>query len=43
MISKLKLNRVDKNRIQVLDKSEYDYSNFSSKFLYENTISINYL
>lgn len=43
MIAKLKLNKVGKNRIQVIDKSEYDCSTFPSKFLYENTISINYL
>lgn len=43
MISKLKLNKVRRDRIQVIDKSEYDYSTFPSKFLYGNTISINYL
>ena len=43
MIAKLKLNKVGKNRIQVIDKSEYDCSTFPAKFLYENTISINYL
>ena len=41
MISKLQLIKLQDDLIQTIDKSDYDYS--SSKFLYENTISINYL
>lgn len=43
MISKVKLNKVDENLVQVVDNSEYDYSLLPTKFLRENTISINYL
>ena len=43
MISKLELKQLQDDLIQVIDKSEYDCSTFPSKFLYENTISINYL
>lgn len=43
MISKLELNKLQEDLIQVIDKSEYDYSSFPSKFLRNNTISVNFL
>ena len=43
MISKLKLNKIQEDLVQVIDKSEYDCSSLPAKFLYEDTISINYL
>lgn len=43
MISKLELNKLQEDLIQVVDKSEYDYSSFPSKFLRNDTISINFL
>lgn len=43
MISKLKLNEIAEDLVQVVDKSEYDCSVFPDKFSYTNTVSINYL